>query len=130
MHSNIRILKWFNFFTDFKLYAPIAILYFAQVSGSFALGMSVFAISTIASAIFEVPTGIYSDFIGRRRTVIWGAFFAVLFAIFYAIGQSYWFLVIGAVFEGLSQAFYSGNNDALLYDSLYEQKYPNCGTVV
>jgi len=46
----------------------------------------------------------------------------VLFSVFYAIGQSYCFLVIGAVFEGLSQSFYSGNNDALVYDILYEQK--------
>jgi len=121
MHRNIKVLKWFNFFTHFRLYAPIAILYFAQVSGSFALGMSVYAISTISAAIFEIPTGIYSDLIGRRKTVILGTFFAVLFAIFYAIGLSYWFLVIGAIFEGLSMAFYSGNNDALLYDVLYEQ---------
>jgi len=56
MHRNIKVLTWFNFFTDFKLYAPIAILYFAQVSGSFALGMSIFAISTVSAAIFEIPT--------------------------------------------------------------------------
>ncbi len=122
MHKNVRLLTWFNFFTDFKLYAPIAILYFAKVSGSFALGMSVFAIATISSALFEIPTGIYSDFIGRRRTVIWGAASSVLYASFYAIGQSYWVLAIGAIFDGLSQSFYSGNNDALLYDSLSEVK--------
>lgn len=29
-------------------------------------------------------------------------------------------LVVAAVFDGLSQAFYSGNNDALLHDSLTE----------
>lgn len=121
MHKNIKLLTWFNFFTDFKLYAPIAILYFAKISGSFALGMSIFAIATISSALFELPTGIYSDFIGRRKTVIWGAASSVLYAVFYAIGQSYWFLAIGAIFDGLSQSFYSGNNDALLYDSLYEE---------
>lgn len=122
MHRNIRLLRWFNFFTDFKLFAPIAILYFTQVSGSFALGMSIFAIATISSAIFEIPTGIYSDFIGRRKTVILGAISAVLYAVFYAIGQSYWFLAFGAIFDGLSQSFYSGNNNALLYDSLHEIK--------
>jgi MFS family permease len=38
--------------------------------------------------------------------------------IFYAIGMSYWWLVAGAVLEGLSRAFYSGNNDAFLHDTL------------
>ncbi len=120
LHKNIKILKWFNFFTDFKLYAPIAIIYFATISGSYALGMSILAITMISSAIFEVPTGIFSDMIGRRKTVIFGALSALLYAICYAIGQSYLILVIGALFEGLSRSFYSGNDDALLYDTLAE----------
>jgi len=118
LHRNIKLLTWFNFFTDFKLYAPIAIIYFTQVSGSFALGMSIFSIIMISSALFEIPTGVFSDLIGRRKTVIYGAFSAVLATTFYAVGQSYWILVIGAIFEGLSRSFYSGNNDALLHDTL------------
>ena len=118
VHSNIKVFTWFNFFTDFKLYAPIAIIYFSQVSGSFALGMSIFSITMISSAIFEIPTGVFSDRIGRRKTVIFGALSAVVFSIFYAIGQSFWILAIGALFEGLSRSFYSGNNDAMLHDTL------------
>lgn len=120
MHKNIKLLTWFNFFTDFKLYAPLAIIYFTQVSGSFALGMSIFSIATISSAFFEIPTGVFSDRIGRRKTVIFGALASVLYALFYAIGHSYWILAIGAIFDGLSQSFYSGNNDALLHDTLSE----------
>jgi MFS family permease len=70
IHKNIRILTWFNFFTDFKLYAPLAIIYFSHVTGSFALGMGIFSITMIASALFEIPTGVFSDRIGRRKTVI------------------------------------------------------------
>jgi len=121
MLSNIRVLTWFNFFSDFKLYAPFAIIYFAQVSGSFALGMAIFSIARIVSAVFEIPTGIFSDRIGRKKTVILGASSAILFIIIYAIGHSFWFLVIGAIFEGLSISFYSGNNNALLHDTLKEE---------
>ena len=116
MHKNIRVLTWFNFFTDFKLYAPIAIIYFAQVSGSFALGMSIFSIAMISSALLEIPTGVFSDRIGRKKTMS-----ATWCVVFYAIGQSFWILVVGALFEGLSRSFYSGNNDALLYDTLAEK---------
>lgn len=120
IHRNIKVLTWFNFFTDFKLYAPIAIIYFSKVSGSFALGMSIFSIAMVSSALFEIPTGVFSDKIGRRKTVILGALSAVIFSVFYAIGTYYWVLVIGAIFEGLSRSFYSGNNDALLHDTLSE----------
>lgn len=120
MHHNIKILTWFNFFTDFKLYGPIAIIYFTQVSGSFALGMSILSLVMVSSAIFEVPTGVLSDRLGRRKTLLLGALAAVFYSVFYAIGQAFWILVVGAIFEGLSRSFYSGNNDALLHDSLEE----------
>jgi len=119
-HKNIKLLSWFNFFTDFKLYSAVAIIYFAKVSGSYALGMSVFSIVMLSAALFEMPTGIFSDLIGRKKTVVFGALSSVLGIIFYAIGGVYLFLVIGAIFEGLSRSFYSGNNSALLYDTLAE----------
>ncbi|HUD44945.1 MAG TPA: MFS transporter [Patescibacteria group bacterium] len=122
LQKNIKLLTWFNFFTDFKLYAPIAIIYFTHATGSFALGMSIFSIATISSALFEIPTGVLSDRIGRKRTVMYGALAAVLYSVFYALGQSYWILAVGAIFDGLSQSFYSGNNEALLYDTLAETK--------
>lgn len=118
--KNIKLLAWFNFFTDFKLYSAIAILYFTQVTGSLALGMSIFSIASISDAIFEVPTGILSDRVGRKKTIIFGALASIFYSICFALGRSFWMLALGAVFQGLSVAFYSGNNDALLHDSLKE----------
>ncbi len=117
---NIRLLGWFNFWGDFRPYAPIAILYFAQVSGSFALGMSVYSVAMLSQSLFEVPTGIFSDRIGRKKTMVFGAIAGILSLTFYAIGGVYLALVVGGIFEGLGRAFYSGNNDALLYDTLAE----------
>ena len=72
----------------------------------------------LASAIFEVPTGIWSDWVGRRGTIILGSWARVIAFILYAVGLSYWWLVVGAILEGLSRAFYSGNDDAFLHDTL------------
>lgn len=110
----------FNFFVDLRFYTPVAILYFAQVTGSFASGMMVFSVIMISSALWEVPTGILSDQIGRRRTVILGAVASTAAVVFYAIGGSFAMLAIGGILEGLCRALYSGNNDALLYDTLAE----------
>ena len=118
--KNVKLLAWFNFFTDFKLYAPLAIIYFSQITGSYALGTSIFSIAMISSALFEVPTGVLSDFIGRKKTIMLGALCSILYTSFYALGFSYWILVLGAILEGLSRSFYSGNNDALLYNTLSE----------
>lgn len=115
---NIRLLAFFNFFNDFKFYSPIAIIFFSAVTQSFAKGMSIFATVQIASALAEVPTGIFSDLIGRRKTVIAGALCGVLFTILYAGGSTYQALLLGAVVEGISRSFFSGNNEGLLYDTL------------
>ena len=115
---NIKILTWQGFLVGFSLWAPIAAIYFSKVSGSYVLGLSIFSIAMVSNAVFEIPTGIFSDLIGRKYTTMLGGFFYMLGGIFYALGFNYWWLVAGAIFEGLARAFYSGNNNALLYDSL------------
>ncbi|MFZ2189282.1 MAG: MFS transporter, partial [Candidatus Magasanikiibacteriota bacterium] len=103
------------------LWGPLAIIYFAKVTGSYALGLSIFSVVQLTAAIFELPTGILSDFVGRRKTMILGALTYVFAFVLYAVGQFYWVLILGAILEGLARSFYSGNNEALLYDSLKEE---------
>lgn len=118
---NIKLLRWFNFFTDFRLYAPIAIIYFSHVTHSYALGGSIFSIIYISSALLDVPAGIVADRIGRKKVVTLGSLAMVFGTIFYAIGINYWFLAVGALLEGISRSLYSGNNDALLHNLLSEE---------
>lgn len=115
---NLKILRWHSFFIDFNLWGPLAIIYFSKVSGSYTLGLSIFSIQMLSSAAFELPTGFISDKYGRTKTLIFGSLSFFIGAILYAIGSNYWFLVAGAIVQGLGRAFYSGNNDALLYDYL------------
>lgn len=117
-HKNIRLLAIFNFLMEFSLYGPVAILYFSDVAGSYALGASILSIVMLASSLFEVPTGIWSDRVGRKQTIIAGSWSRVISVVCYAVGGSYAWLVLGAILEGLSRSFYSGNNDALLHDTL------------
>ncbi len=118
MERNIKLIGLLNFFTDFVFFAPVAIIYFQRVTGSYTLGMSVFSVAYASTALFDIPTGILSDRIGRKLTTLLGALCAIICIAFYAIGTSYLILLIGGLIQGLSRAFYSGNNDALLRDSL------------
>jgi len=121
LQKNIKLLMWFNFFTDLSFYGPIAIIYFSRIIHSYTLGSIIIAITYISASLFDIPAGIYSDQIGRKRSIILGATFAVGYAVFYAIGINFWILAIGSVIQGLSRAFYSGNNDALLHTMLSEE---------
>ena len=119
---NIRLLYLHNFLEDFRPYNAIAVLYFAAITGSLTLGMTVFSIVMISSAVFEVPTGVISDLVGRRRTFILGSLMSVVAVTLYALSHSFWLLACGAIFQGASRAFFSGNNEALLHETLAQEK--------
>lgn len=105
-----------NLMAEFKLYGVIAILYYVQVTNSMALAMSVFSIATISSCILEVPTGIISDKIGRKKTIIFGSISSLIYIIILGIAKNYVGLIIASLFNGLEMAFFSGNNQAYTYD--------------
>ena len=121
VRRNVRLLTWFNFCNDFRTYNAIAIIYFAHISGSYALGIAVFSIAKLSSAIFEIPTGVFSDFLGRKLTLALGQLASVISIACYATAGSFTFLAIGGVLEGLSFSLFSGNNDALLFETLKQK---------
>jgi MFS family permease len=83
-----------------------------------ALGISILSITQIADAAFEIPTGFLSDRIGRKPVLFLGALARLLSLLCYAASQSYAVFVVGAALDGLALALFSGNNEALLYDSV------------
>lgn len=114
---NTKIFTWFNLFHGLQFFSPIAIIYFAKITGSYAIAGSVLSVAFIAQLLFELPTGILSDKRGRKTAATYGALAYFISIAFYAIGQNAIFLFVGAIFEGLRNAFFSGNNDSLLYES-------------
>lgn len=120
--KNIKIMGFLNLMSEFKLYGVIAILYYVQVTNSMALAMSIFSISTISSCILEVPTGIISDKIGRRKTIILGSISSLIYIIILGIAKNYVGLTIASLFNGLEMAFFSGNNQAYIYDLIEKDK--------
>lgn len=119
---NVRLLGWFNFCNDFRIYGPVMVVYFAQVAGSYAEAVLILAIAKIASSLFELPTGVFSDFVGRRKTLLCGQMANILCITAYGAGSSFSVLAIGALLEGLSFALFSGNQEAFLYDTLKDEE--------
>lgn len=123
--KNVILISILNVLMDLKFYGVIAIVYYTKIAGNMTLGMSIFSITMIAVAVFELPTGIISDKVGRKKTVILGTIASLIYAIIYALSKNYIYLVFGAIFEGLERAFFTGNNNALLYDTLKEENREN-----
>ncbi len=120
LNRNLTFLGLFNFFESLDFFAPIRFLYFYQITQSFPQAAGLLSLVSIFSALLEVPTGIFSDLIGRKQTMILGALSITLSYILYAIGTEFWVLALGTIFHGAGRAFFSGNNNAYLYNLVEE----------
>ena len=129
MLKNIRLLYLHNFLNDLRFQEAFLAIYFAQITGSYTSGMAVFAVATITSAIMDIPTGILSDRMGRRFTLVLASLCSTLGIACFAFAAGAWMLFVGATLCGLSQCLINGNNDALLYETLktegMEKRFPH-----
>ena len=123
--KNIKLLALFRFLSNINFAAPIVIIFFQNITHSYTLATSVISIVLISSAIFEIPTGVFSDYIGRRKTMVLGVTSMLIALVIFGIAKDYWVLVIGAIFNGLSKSFYSGNDEAYLYETLEQDQLQN-----
>jgi MFS family permease len=74
----------------------------------------------LTSLVFESPTGVIADLLGRKNTRIFG----IIFHIFYLFGlwlaNSYWIAVLAFIIAAISYNLESGSGTAFVYDTLKE----------
>lgn len=72
----------------------------------------------IVSLLFEIPSGMVADLLGRKRTLVFGGFLGVAANILMAFAPNLFFICLAMGFIALSNTMFSGTNTALVYDSL------------
>lgn len=125
IERNIKLLKWDNFFCGLYALSMVLVIYFESITKSYAQAMLIYSISSIVKVIMEVPTGIFSDKIGRKKTMILSSFLFFITSFIWALAGSLdnvLLLYIGAVIFGISDAFLSGTNEALMFETMEELK--------
>jgi len=75
----------------------------------------------IALIVIEIPSGYFSDFFGRKQSLVLAAFFGFLGQAIYFLAQSFGGFLLGELFLALSAGFLSGTDSALLYDTLKDE---------
>ena len=119
---NIKLFYLYGFLDSFWPCAPFFIIYFSQITGSFTLAMSLGTIHTLTTTFLEVPTGVLSDKFKRKTVTTLGALSVLMATCLYLAADNYLILVLASIFYGLYDALMSGNNEALIFDSLKENR--------
>lgn len=116
---NVALYPWFRFFRELVFWQAIWFLYF-QNALTPAEAILLYAVYDVSTTVLEVPSGWFSDRLGRRitlilSTIMGGAGMAIL-----GFGDSFAAFVLGQFLLGGSAAFLSGTDTSFLYESLEE----------
>lgn len=122
LHRTISLFYLTSFLSNFRLNAPILIIYLQQQTGSLTTAMSLLAFLMIGASILDIPTGALADIFGRKNTLALSWLFGLVHLSLLAIGGSYGVLLLSMLAASAGMALGSGANTALLYDSLREVK--------
>lgn len=117
LESNIRRIYLFKFLKCFMITSPIAYLFFKKNGLSSSEIMNLQSIYLISVVLFEIPSGYFSDFIGRKKALILSAFSSFLAYFIYSFSHSFFYFAIVHVFLAISSSLSSGSDSALLYES-------------
>lgn len=79
-------------------------------------------ISLIAGLLFELPSGVLSDLIGHKKTVIIGRLILFLGYLQLFFNHNFLGFVVFQICYQLGESFNSGAQSALMYDSIIEDK--------
>jgi len=117
MDQNIKLYPWFRAAADTHAWIPIFFLYFSQFV-SFKEVIQLSAVYYISVFSLEVPSGYFSDRVGRRTTLIIAAAAAIGAHLIFLVSDSFIFFALAQFLLAVSIAFQSGTDTALHYDSL------------
>lgn len=104
------------------VYMPVVVLFMKSNGLDLRAVMMVNAIYSLSVAVFEIPSGYFSDRLGRKYSLVMGTLLISLQFTGYGLSYDFWGLAMAAVVGGLGNSFISGTDSALLYDTLQALK--------
>ncbi|PKP47125.1 MAG: MFS transporter [Bacteroidetes bacterium HGW-Bacteroidetes-11] len=108
----------YGFFKNLKFFEPFLVLFLLSKGLSFLQIGTLYAIREITINIFEIPTGVLADSLGRRRSMMSAfLFYIVSFVVFY-FSSSYWWFVAAMLFYAYGDAFRTGTHKAMIFEYL------------
>lgn len=117
MRRNLALYPWLKFAQSLLFWQAVWFLYFQEMLTP-AAAIALYAVYDISVTVLEVPLGVLSDRIGRRRTLIAAALSGAAGSAMLALGDTFLIFALGQALIGAGAAFASGTDSATLYETL------------
>jgi len=108
----------YGFLKNMRFFDSFIILIFREVGMSYLQIGFLYAIRDVATNILEIPTGVFADAFGRRKSMLmaFGAYI-VSFLIFYSV-TGFALYALAMIIFAFGEAFRSGTHKALILEHL------------
>jgi len=114
---NIRLYPWFRAAADGHAWITVFFLYMSQ-SLPLDQVIELSAVYYLSVFVLEVPSGYFSDRLGRRRTLLIAAAALIASYCCFIVGAGFWWFAAGQFLLAMGIAMQSGTDTAFHYDSL------------
>lgn len=115
----------FSFLMCVSFYTPVFASFF-QAAHKLTNSQitTLFACASLATFLFEIPTGMFGDRIGERESLIVGSALTAVSTLLFIVGSTP-LLYVGEIIFGIGSTFFSGPFDAMMYHycEAYEDKH-------
>lgn len=120
---NIRLYYWISVFSTAWFQLANWVIFALFFISEFELGI-LEAVSFAIGLLVEIPSGAIADMLGKRKTIIIGLFLQASGSLAFTLGFiNSWLLLVGNILiVGFAFPFISGSFEALVYDTLIENK--------
>jgi MFS family permease len=124
--NNIRSNLWkiyvYKLLSDFYLIVPIIIPFYKANQLSTTQIFIVQSAYCLGVLLLEIPSGYFSDVMGRKKTLVLGAFFLPIGLGIYAISTHFIGFILAELILSIANSMRSGTDSALIYDTLLQLK--------
>ncbi len=108
----------YGFLKNLRLFEPFILLFFKAAGLSYTEIGILYAIKEVSIYVLEIPTGVYADAFGRRRSMLMSMVsYIIAFFIFFSF-SSFWLFAVAMVLYALGDAYRTGTHKAMILEYL------------
>lgn len=119
--KNIKIYYWLTLLTSCWFVEGNWFFFWTKFISVTQLGL-LFALLTVLNLVLEIPTGALADKIGRKKVIVLAFLFEAVGLLILSLSFDIWSLTLGGIIHTTGMALFSGSMEALIYDTMLEQK--------
>lgn len=118
MISQVQKFYLASFLKNQTYFVPIMVIFFQDLGLSYTQIFWVLTLGSLLSFILEIPTGIFADQYGKRKSIILSKLLIAISFVSFGFSTGFWTLLLSNLLLELGKSFRSGTETAFVFDYL------------